>query len=1259
VSQALHPNSVSAEALMGEIVDEFLDRLARGQRPDVEEYALRHQHLATVLRSLLPALQIVQSSVGGRSLASQATAAEFEPEGPLGDFRIVAELGRGGMGIVYEAVQISLGRRVALKVLPFAAALDAKQLQRFKNEAQAAANLHHQNIVPVYAVGCERGVHYYAMQFIEGQTLAALIQELRHLNGRDKDAQISHPKSEEHAKSEADEGLLESTAHLADTWRQTRDFPTGRSANNQAFFRTVAIMGKQAAEALEHAHGLGVVHRDVKPANLMMDVRGTLWVTDFGLAQVQTNTRLTMTGDLVGTLRYMSPEQALAQPVGVNHRTDLYSLGATLYELLTLEPPLDGRDRQELLRRIAFEEPKPPSRVNKAVPAELETIVFKAMAKDPAERYATAQELADDLERFLKDEPVHAKRPTLVQRARKWARRNRPTVWSAAAASLVALAVVAGSGGWIAHDRATRQAKIASDVRSALEEARWFQKEGKLHDGQAALRRAEALLAEAGDGSELHQSVSEVQADLQMVAKLEEVRILGSSVRGGRFDCEGQDRGYEAAFREYGIDVEALNPEDARERIRARSIRVELAAALDGWAQTRRWMPLRDGKAWQELLGLAQAADPDIRRTALREAVLKGDRQSLVRASTEDILGLPPVTLVLLSECLADMGTSQQATVLLGRAQEQYPSDFWINHTLAQYLAHAGDARLDEAIPFYTSAVALRPESAGARLNLGNALARKGRLNDGLAAFRKAIDLNPDYAEAHCNVGKILWDMGRQDEAIAALRRALELKPDLPEAFGNLGVALAAKGRLDEAASDFRQAIKLFASRNAAGPRSDLAESHNNLGNVLWKGGKLDLAIAEFRMATTLDATYAPAHNSLGQSLAEKGQLQEALRSLHQALKLKPDYPEAFDGLGKALGKKGQFDEAVAAYRRAIALNPDFAEAHCNLGYALGRLDKHEEAIASYRRAIALRPDFAFAHFSLGLTLTELGRLDEAIAALRHAIEAQPDFAEAHYDLGNALWKKSRRDEAAAAFRRAIALKPNYAEAHCNLGGVLRQQGEFAGALAAMEKGHELGSRRQNWPYPSAQWVRECQRLLELENREQAVLQGKVQIMSAFERNEYAQVLYCKRRYLAATRLWAEAFAADQHLASDIRSGHRNEAAYSAALAAAGQGIDAGGLDEKAQSSLLKLAYEWLRADLAECAKLLEGRKPEDRLLVGQRLSSWQTDDDLAALRDPSTLAKLSAQEQEAHKRFWAEVETMFAKAKGTRDKGRLAASSK
>jgi serine/threonine protein kinase/WD40 repeat protein len=442
----------AVDAMIGQIADEFTQRLNRGEQPDIEAYVKLHPELAGVVREALTALLLVRSVPADQAASGLELGVTGAVAGCLGDFRIIRELGRGGMGVVYEAEQISLGRAVALKVLPFAATLDPRQLQRFKKEAQAAAHLHHPNIVPVYAVGCERGVHYYAMQLVDGQTLAATIHELRRLIAVSGDAPAqSADAGHELTRSLASGLLAPSRTGPADgcdeaTRIANRD-PTPRSATetrtpsarDPAFLRTAAYLGLQAAEALEHAHQIGVVHRDIKPANLLVDERGRLWITDFGLARLRGDAGMTMTGDLVGTLRYMSPEQALAQPVLVDHRSDIYSLGVTLYELLTLERAFPGEDRQQLLRRIAWEEPIPPRRINPAIPAELETIVLKAMAKSPAERYATAQELADDLERFLEDQPIHAKRPTWRQRASRWARRHRPTV---IATGLTALALL-------------------------------------------------------------------------------------------------------------------------------------------------------------------------------------------------------------------------------------------------------------------------------------------------------------------------------------------------------------------------------------------------------------------------------------------------------------------------------------------------------------------------------------------------------------------------------------------------------------------------------------------------------------------------------------------------------------------------------------------------------------------------------------------------------------------------------------------------
>ena len=202
----------------------------------------------------------------------------------------------------------------------------------------------------------------------------------------------------------------------------------------------IARLGTEAAEALDHAHGLGIVHRDIKPANLLIDPDGSLWITDFGLARYRSDLSLTHTGDMVGTLRYMSPEQALARRGVVDQRTDIYSLGVTLYELLTLRLAFDGRDHQELLRQIALDEPTLPRRLNTAIARDLETIVLKAMAKEPSNRYATAQELAADLRRFLDDQPILAHRPGVLERTMRWARRHRELV--ATAAAIVALALM-------------------------------------------------------------------------------------------------------------------------------------------------------------------------------------------------------------------------------------------------------------------------------------------------------------------------------------------------------------------------------------------------------------------------------------------------------------------------------------------------------------------------------------------------------------------------------------------------------------------------------------------------------------------------------------------------------------------------------------------------------------------------------------------------------------------------------------------------
>ncbi len=451
------------ESILGSVVDEYLDQRAAGNQPDIEAFAERHPDLADLIRGSLRALDVVGDKLDSRGgVAGESPVKERKQ---LGDFAILRELGSGGMGFVYEAEQLSMGRHVALKILPMAGTLQEKSLQRFRNEVRAASMLDHPNIVSIYSVGEDRGVHYYAMQLIRGQSLARVIEELsrtndptRSLTG-DSISQILSagtvtPFTSANALTEAyvskDSGTASHQASDTRAEPQARVSTLRTAAGNAEYYRSVARLGIQAAEALQHAHDLGVLHRDIKPGNLMLDSSVNLHITDFGLARIEADAGMTMTGDLVGTLRYMSPEQALAKRVVIDHRCDIYSLGMTLYELIALRPAFGAADRQELLKQIAFDEPKKLRLSNAYIPREIETVIHKSLEKNPDDRYVTAEEMAEDLRRFIDDRPILAKPANVLQRLTRWTTQNRAFVATAVISVCVAWLV---SSIWILSER--------------------------------------------------------------------------------------------------------------------------------------------------------------------------------------------------------------------------------------------------------------------------------------------------------------------------------------------------------------------------------------------------------------------------------------------------------------------------------------------------------------------------------------------------------------------------------------------------------------------------------------------------------------------------------------------------------------------------------------------------------------------------------------------------------------------------------------
>jgi serine/threonine protein kinase len=480
-------SSYERSARVLELAEEFLARYRRGESPSIEEYVDRHPELADRIREVFPAMAMVEEiAMGDESIKSESSVGSsrgspLTTPNRLGDFRIIREVGRGGMGVVFEAEQISLGRHVALKVLPHQGTAGSVKLRRFLFEARAAARLHHSNIVPVFAVGEQDGVHYYAMQFIQGQGLHVVFAELR-----------------AHHEGAPTFSLSASACMMTGSWPAPHELPTGpwpraygggddagasgpvgaaspeisapsagapatgasiATSNRMAYFRSLARVGRDVAEALAYAHSQGIVHRDIKPSNLLLDGDGTVWITDFGLATGRDSDDLTEIGDVVGKLRYMAPERFEGGSVP---RSDIYSLGATLYELVTLRPIFDDSDRARLMKMVAHESPVPPRKLDPSIPLDLETIILKAIAKVPAHRYDSAGKMAEDLRRFLEGRPILARRIGPVERLVRWSRRNPDLAVSMAAVLLVLLFASVGMA--LLWRRAENQRRRADEL---------------------------------------------------------------------------------------------------------------------------------------------------------------------------------------------------------------------------------------------------------------------------------------------------------------------------------------------------------------------------------------------------------------------------------------------------------------------------------------------------------------------------------------------------------------------------------------------------------------------------------------------------------------------------------------------------------------------------------------------------------------------------------------------------------------------------
>lgn len=835
----------SSDQELADLVERLSRQLEQEGTIDFAEVQREYPQHAARLETLLPSMLALVNwrDQPSSSHDGNVRVREEEPGRTLGDFRLIREMGHGGMGTVFEAEQLSMGRRVALKVLPFAALIHEKSLQRFRNEVRAAAALDHPNIVSVYSVGEDRGVHFYAMQLIRGQTLADVIVGLRATTKRELPASPA-------GRENADVPMIDSTSPPAAETEGLAHAHISTALDTRTAaerFRSVAWMGIQAAEALQHAHDQGVLHRDVKPSNLMLDREGQLYVTDFGLARIEADAGITMTGDVVGTLRYMAPEQALAKRGTIDHRADIYSLGATLYELLALEPAFSETDRSELLRQIAVNDPRPLRHLVRQVPTELATIVSKAMAKAPSERYESTQALADDLRAFLEHRPIKARQPTLFNRAVKWSRRHRSFVAASTITLLISALAVAASVGWALRDVQVRKEAVEEKLLLAIAEIEREYARDRVHEANSAVAQAASLIAVGEVEPSIERKVRAWQADLAMVQRLESVRLTKSTmVDRDLWSLSATPRAYQAEFAGYGIGLHGDQRAHFVETIRHSPIRRHLVAAIDDWAA------VSEPNERSMLLKLTRAIDVDAWQNELRQAIEDDDIEKVKKlAADEWRLARSRTTIATVTTLLVKRGQVRFAEGVLRGMHRRFPSDFWINYTLGT-LQSVTPA---EALGYMMVACSQRPGLGPVRNALGNAYFGMKDFERAEDEFREAVRLQPDEQWHHKNVVQALYMQERMDKAEAEARSSLQLFPGSVLLQCWLAKTLRSQGKISN--GDFAAILNELAWEQATSTGEIDVNGHNAVSMALEACKRTDFKIVTY--VDTLSAAFAAA----------------------------------------------------------------------------------------------------------------------------------------------------------------------------------------------------------------------------------------------------------------------------------------------------------------------------------------------------------------------------------------------------------------
>ncbi len=994
-------------------------------------------------------------------LPPDAAHAKDDPANVIGRYIRTIRIGAGGMGEVWRAWDVELRRWVALKFLK---GRDKEELARFHREAETAAGLNHPNIAAVYEVGQSGGRAYIAMQLVGGKTLASL------------------PRND---------------------------------------IRLIVELMADAAVAVHAAHAQGIIHRDLKPANLMVEGR-RVYVMDFGLAKRQAvDSPLSVSGMLVGTPAYMPPEQARGSLREVGPRSDIYSLGATMYELLTGSPPFLGADVYELLLRVMEDEPRPIRTLERRVDADLDTIVQKCLEKAPERRYATALELAEELRRWLRGEPVLARPASALRRLAAKARR-RPALTAgavvvciAAIATTVAMALQATASQQRLRQREEALQRLATSLSAILERKREFR---QLRVDAATARR------------DLESAIRDVGGHIQRWPDDPQgyyVRARGRLYLGDR---EGAERDVRAAlakkpdFTPGRTLLGIVKLEEYQQRLHGdqptyddRTLR--LASLLDEAASAA---PVLDPPALRreaERWGVPRSREDDVMEDLLRAFLMRQRDKDRSRARESLVAAFEKFQSEEYALWIGDWSdTADDAYAWLTKAIRLAPG--YAKAHLDRGWVQLNGGRIGAAILDLDRAIELDPTYAEAFNNRGLAKRERNDPAGAMADFQEAVRLRPRFPDAICNLGLLRFDSGDVPGAIDEFTRALDVQGDFANALVNRALAFDLAGETAKADADINEALRIAPS---------FGRAYVSRGNHRRKAGDSAGALADYSRAIELSPLDVVGHVYRGDLRGAMGDAAGAQEDLDRAVGLRPPSSLAFATRGEVRERSGDLQGALEDFNRAIELAPGDADLLVNravVRIALGdvpggeldlarSLGIHESSEAYFNRGTlrqsqqdfraaeddlskAISMDARYSAAYLNRTLVRqsvnnlsgaladadraiatggtsmafsargairfaLGEFSHASADYARAIELDPLNAEPFYNRG--LLRLTTRDYpgSMADFDRAIKLRPSFAEAYANRGALKEGLDDLAGAVA--DFGEALRLAPAQWPH--------------------------------------------------------------------------------------------------------------------------------------------------------------------------------------------------